>query len=75
MDSEVKRYPAVLHALTDPDRRAKMEAICASLNAEIHTIDEQLEPVKKNLLGMVRYGVFGPTLDVCRKWLEATSYG
>lgn len=63
-----KRYPAVLHVLVDPVKRAKLQAVCDSMNVEIHTFEGR----KLNLLGEVRYGIFGPTLTVCAQWLKAT---
>lgn len=66
---EAGKYPAVLHALTDSRKRAKMVAICESLNHEINGIDGR----KVNLLGEVRYGMEGPTLDVVSKWLDVTA--
>lgn len=65
---EAEKYPAVLHALTDSKKRQAMQAICDSLNIEIHTFEGR----RLNLLGEVRYGMQGTTLDVCRKWLEVT---
>lgn len=53
------QYPAILHALTDPGRRHKLERICQSLK-------------EHNVLSEVRYGVSGPTFDVVAELLEVT---
>lgn len=71
MPEEAKVYPAVIHALVEG--REKLEAICRSLDSGIHTIDEFGSPCTRNLRTMVRYGVYGPTLDVVSKWLEVTA--
>ena len=56
---DVTQYPAILLALTDPNKRQKLEKITQSLK------DFNQE---KN----VRYGVNGPTFDVVGDLLEAT---
>ncbi len=55
----VTQYPAIIHAITDPIKRRKLEAITESLK-EFNQ--------EKN----VRYGVYGPTFDVVGDLLEAT---
>lgn len=55
----VTRYPAIMYALTDPIKRAKLEKICQSLKDH-------------HVLGDVRYGCFGPTFDVVSELLEVT---
>ena len=54
----VTQYPAVLHALADVDKRAKLRAICQSLG-------------NKGLLKHVNYGVSGPPMDVVSEYLTA----
>ena len=55
----ITQYPAIVEALCDPVKRNKLEAIYQSLKAH-------------NVLGEVRYGVFGPTFEVVGEMLEVT---
>jgi len=55
-----QEYPAIIHALTDPVKRKKLEKVTQSLKAH-------------NVLKEVMYGVSGPTFDVVGDLLEATS--
>jgi len=54
----VTQYPAILYALTDLKKRAKLRLICESLKSH-HVLKE------------VRYGISGPTFDVVSELLEA----
>ena len=55
---DVTQYPAILYALADMGKRAKLRCICESLKR--HGIQRE-----------VRYGIFGPTMDVVAEYLEA----
>jgi len=55
----ITQYPALVHALVDPDKRKKLEKIYHSLDV-------------RGLAGEVRYGIGGPTFDVVGKLLEIT---
>jgi len=52
------KYPAVLYALADIEKRAKLRAICQSLS-------------NRGLLRNVRYGYLGPTMDIVSEYLTA----
>ena len=52
-------YPAVIEALVDPGKRAKLEKIYHSLAS--HNVETQ-----------VRYGLWGPTFDIIGELLEVT---
>ena len=54
----VTQYPAIIHALADIEKRAKLRAICLSLG-------------ERHLLPEVRYGVKGPTMDIVSEYLTA----
>ena len=54
-----QNYPAILHSLTDPEKRKKLEKITQSL--------KEFKQEKN-----VRYGVNGPTFDIVGELLEAT---
>ena len=57
---DVTQYPAILYALTDPDKRKKLEAIVQSLNA--HKVADK-----------VYYGCIDPIpFDMVGDLLEAT---
>ena len=56
----ITEYPAILEALVDPIKRAKLKRIHESLRT-------------RGLLGEVRYGVYGPTFDIVGELLEVTS--
>ena len=51
-------YPALLYALADIKKRAKLRSICQSLH-------------NHRVLQEVRYGVNGPTLDIVAEFLTA----
>jgi len=53
-------YPAVIEALVDPVKRAKLEKIYHSLAS--HNEETQ-----------VRYGLWGPTFDIIGELLEVTT--
>jgi len=53
-------YPAVIEALVDPVKRAKLEKIYHSLAS--HDVEAQ-----------VRYGLWGPTFDIIGELLEVTT--
>ena len=55
----VTEYPAVIEALVDPVKRAKLEKIYHSLAS--HNVEAQ-----------VRYGLWGPTFDIIGELLEVT---
>ena len=54
----VTQYPAIILALSDIKKRAKLRAICQQLH-------------NKGLLKEVRYGVRGPTMDIVAELLTA----
>ena len=56
----VTEYPAVIEALVDPVKRAKLEKIYHSLAS--HNVEAQ-----------VRYGLWGPTFDIIGELLEVTT--
>ena len=56
----VTEYPAVIEALVDPVKRAKLEKIYHSLAS--HDVEAQ-----------VRYGLWGPTFDIIGELLEVTT--
>ena len=56
----VTEYPAVIEALVDPVKRAKLEKIYHSLAS--HNEETQ-----------VRYGLWGPTFDIIGELLEVTT--
>ena len=56
----VTKYPAVIEALVDPVKRAKLEKIYHSLAS--HNVEMQ-----------VRYGLWGPTFDIIGELLEVTT--
>ena len=60
-NSNLERYPAILEALVDPEKRVKLEKIYLSLKKQ-----------NPDLLKEVRYGVNGPTFDVVGELLEVT---
>lgn len=55
-DNNVTQYPAIVHALTDPGKREKLEKICSSLKDH-------------GMLKEVRYGIDGPTFDIVGEML------
>ena len=58
-ETGVTEYPAVIEALVDPVKRAKLEKIYHSLAS--HNVETQ-----------VRYGLWGPTFDIIGELLEVT---
>ena len=56
----VTKYPAVIEALVDPVKRAKLEKIYHSL-------------ASRNVETKVRYGLWGPTFDIIGELLEVTT--
>jgi len=58
-ETGVTEYPAVIEALVDPVKRAKLERIYYSLAS--HNVGTQ-----------VRYGLWGPTFDIIGELLEVT---
>jgi len=56
---DVTHYPAIIHALSDPVKREKLEKIYQSLK-------------DFNVTDGVRYGVSGPTFAVIGEMLEVT---
>ena len=56
----VTEYPAVIEALVDPVKRAKLERIYHSL-------------ASRNVETQVRYGLWGPTFDIIGELLEVTT--
>ncbi len=55
----VNKYPALLYALVDPDKRRRLERIHQSLK-------------ERGLTGMVTYGYGGPSFTEVGELLEAT---
>ena len=55
----ITKYPAILEAIVDPEKRKKLEKITLSLKE--HKVAE-----------LVRYGCYGPTFDVVGDLLEVT---
>ena len=53
------RYPAIVEALCDPDKRKKLVKIYESLKA--HDVEKE-----------VRYGIWGPTFEGIGELLEIT---
>jgi len=57
-------YPFItrhaIESVLDPGKRKKLESICESLKA-------------RNLLGEVRFGLSGPTMDIVSEVLDATN--
>ncbi len=51
----------------DVTQAAKLLMICKALDKDIHGLDG-----KVNLLSMIRYGVYGPTLESVKAQLDAT---
>jgi len=51
-------YPAVVYAMADVEKRAKLRAVCQSLS-------------NRGLLREVTYGVYGPTMDIVAEYLTA----
>jgi len=57
------QYPAILHALTDPEKRKKLEKICQSL--KIHKQDMNVYYGYPNM-GGVPFDVVGDLLEATR---------
>lgn len=59
-NSDVTQYPAILHALTDPVKRRKLEKITESIK-------------NHNVLKEVTYGAYGPDFQMVGEMLEVTA--
>ena len=58
LDPVLDPYPAVVRAMADPIKRAKLRKICQSLS-------------EHNVANEVRYGLYGPSLAVVGEYLVA----